>query len=217
MSLMRSYLGFEARPTQVTGLVREYDLMPHWSRLANSRGERSETQEHGLVEFEDGQIGVFHWKDVGYDSALRWWRSSRFLAEKGMGITVGVGLDVREQLTLLAPGGEMPQFITLERRWERIDGGSLVAMVAHSGDPNLPIVRWDNPFRPQRQGHGVQWHDDEIGVAGCLLSLLDAVRDQGDPSYGAYQARLDQELILALRLSASRGGQPVKLPLDSTS
>ncbi len=175
---------------------------------------RTETQEHGLITFEGGQTGIFHWTDIGYDSALRWWRSSRFLAEKGMGITVGVGLDVREQLTLLAPGGEAPRFITLERRWERVDGGALVAMVAHTGDPDLPLVVWENPFRPPVQGHGQQWHDDEIGVAGCLLSLVNAVRGDTAPTYGPYQARLDQEIILAIHQSAADGGQPVKLPLD---
>jgi hypothetical protein len=131
-----------------------------------------------------------------------------------MGITVGVGLEVEERLSLLSPGEEAPRFITLERRWERIDGGALVAMVAHTGDPDLPIVKWDNPFRPAVQGHGVQWHDDEIGVAGCLLSLVNAVRHGTEPTYGAYQGRLDQELTLALRMSAMHGGQPVKLPLD---
>jgi predicted dehydrogenase len=214
VSVMRSYLGFEARPTQVTGLVREYDLAPHWSRLGQSRGTRSETQEHGLIEYEGGKAGLFHWTSVGYDSALRWWRSSRFLAEKGMGISVGVGLDVQEQLSLVAPGGEMPQFITLERRWERVDGGALVAIVAHTGDSDLPIVQWDNPFRPQVQGHGVQWHDDDIGVAGCLLSLVNAVRVGTDPSYGPHQGRQDQEIVVALRLSAAAGGRPVSLPLN---
>ncbi|HEY9526509.1 MAG TPA: Gfo/Idh/MocA family oxidoreductase [Anaerolineales bacterium] len=214
VSVLRSYLGFNARPLQVTGAVRQYDLAPHWSRLAGTRTARTETQEHGMLEFDGGQIGIFHWTDVGYDSALRWWRSSRFLAERGMGITVGVGLDVEERLSLLSPGGEAPRFITLERRWERIDGGALVAMAAHTGDPDLPIVQWDNPCRPTVQGHGVQWHDDEIGVAGCLLSLVDAVRKGTEPTYGAYQGRLDQELTLALRMSAMNGGQPVKLPLD---
>jgi predicted dehydrogenase len=214
VSVMRSYLGFDVRPTQVTGLVRDYDLAPHWSRLGKSRTGRTETQEHGLVEFEGGQVGVFHWTSVGYDSALRWWRSSRFLAEKGMGITIGVGLDVHERLSLLAPGGEMPRFITLERRWERVDGGALVAMVAHTGDPDLPIVRWDNPFCPEHQGHGVQWHDDEIGVAGCLLSLVNAIRKGTEPTYGPHQGRLDQEIILAIQLSSLDGGRPVKLPLD---
>lgn len=214
VSVMRSYLGFDARPVQVVGLVRDYDLAPHWSRLAGTRGGRRETQEHGLIEFEGGQVGVFHWTSVGYDSPLRWWRSSRFLAEKGMGITVGVGLDVEERLSLLAPGGEAPQFITLERRWERIDGGALVAMVAHTGDAQTPVVAWENPFRPAEQGRGPQWHDDEIGVAGCILSLVDAVRTGGEPTYGALQARLDQELILAIRQSSLEGGKPVSLPLD---
>ncbi|KPL21193.1 MAG: oxidoreductase [Anaerolineae bacterium SM23_84] len=214
ISVLRSYLGFDAKPVQVTGLVRKYHLAPHWSRLADTRGPRTETQEHGIIEFEGGQAGIFHWTDVGYDSPVRWWRSSRFLAEKGMGISVGVGLDVQERLSLLAPGGEMPRFITLERRWERVDGGALVAMVAHTGDPDLPIVQWDNPFRPAQQGHGVQWHDDEIGVAGCLLSLVNAVRNGAKPTYGPYQGRLDQELILALRMSAMDQCRPVRLPLD---
>jgi predicted dehydrogenase len=217
VSVLRSYLGFDAKPLQVTGTVRKYDLAPHWSRLSGTTGPRIETQEYGIIEFEGGQVGIFHWTDVAYDSALRWWRSSRFLAEKGMGITVGVGLDVEERLSLLSPGGEAPNFITIERRWERIDGGALVAMVAHTGDPDLPIVQWDNPFRPAVQGHGTQWHDDEIGVAGCLLSLVEAVHNGTEPTYGPNQGRLDQELILALRMSSLAGGQPVRLPLDPSA
>lgn len=217
ISVMRSYLGFDAKPLWVTGAVRQYELTSHWSSLADKTGPRTETQEHGIIEFEGGRLGIFHWTSVGYDAPLRWWRSSRFLAEKGMGITVGVNLEVEERLSLLAPGGEAPHFITLERRWERNDGGALVAMVAHTGDPALPIVRWDNPFKPARRGHGVQWHDDEIGVAGCLMSLVDAVRTNSEPTYGPYQARLDQELILAIRQSSLAGSQPVHLPLDPTA
>jgi predicted dehydrogenase len=214
VSVMRSYLGFDAQPVKVTGMVRQYELAEQWSRLSDKTAPRTETQEHGLVEFADGRTGVFHWTNIGYDSPLRWWRSSRFLAEKGMGITVGVGLDVEERLSLLAPGGEAPHFITIERRWERIDGGALVAMVAHTGNPDLPIVRWDNPFQPKKQGHGPQWHDDEIGVAGCLLSLVEAIRTNRPPSYGPQQGRLDQELILAIRMSSEQGGTPIQLPID---
>jgi predicted dehydrogenase len=214
VSVMRSYLGFDARPVRVSGLVKDYELAPHWSLLAGTRDARTETQEHGLIEFEGGQTGIFHWTSIAYDSAMRWWRSSRFQAEKGMGITVGVGLETQEWLTLLAPGGEAPRFITLERRWERNDGGALISIVAHTGDPYEPIVTWENPFKPRVQGHGQQWHDDEIGVAGCLMSLVDAVRSGGEPSYGSYQARLDQELILAIHESSLDGGRPVQLPLD---
>lgn len=213
MSVMRSYLGFESRPLRVMGSVHQYALTPHKSQVRVVSAPRTEKQEHGLVEFEGDRVGVFHWTDVGYDSPLRWWRSGRFLAEKGMGITVGVGLDVREQLSVLAPGDEGPRFMTLERRWERVDGGALIAMIAHTGDPALPHVVWENPFRSALKGAGPQWHDDEIGVAGCLMSLVNAVRTDTAPSYGPLQARLDQELILALRQSAALGGQPVSLPL----
>ena len=213
ISVMRSYLGFDAKPVRVTGFVHEYPLTDYYSRLADNYIPRNETQEHGMIEFEDGRLGIFHWTSVGYDSPLRWWRSSRFLAEKGMGITVGVGLEVQEQLSLLAPGGEMPRFVTLERRWERVDGGALVAMVAHTGDPDVPIIRWENPFLLPPQGHGPQWHDDEIGVAGCIMSLVAAVRDHTEPTYGPLQGSLDQELILAIRQSAAEGGRPVELPL----
>jgi predicted dehydrogenase len=214
ISVMRSYLGFDARPVQVVGAVRDYPLEAYYSRLAGNYVPRNETQEHGIIELDDGRLGIFHWTSVAYDSPIRWWRSSRFLAEKGMGITVGAGLDVEEKLALLAPGGEAPRFITLERRWERNDGGALEAIIAHTGDPDLPIIRWDNPFLLPEEGHSPQWHDDEIGVAGCIMSIVNAVHGNTEPSYGALQGRLDQELILAIRQSSAQGGQPVRLPLD---
>jgi predicted dehydrogenase len=213
MSVMRSYLGFDAVPVRIQGAVQDYPLAAHWSRLANTTGPRTETQEHATIEFSDGRLGFYHWTNLGYDSALRWWRSSRFLAEKGMGITVGVGLEVKEELSLLDPSREAPRFITLERRWERIDGGALQALVAYTGDANQPIVRWDNPFYEGFKQHGVQWNDDEIGIAGCIMSLVRAVRDNTAPTYGPAQGRLDQELVLAMRESARLGGQPVSLPL----
>jgi len=215
MSVMRSYLGFNSQPVQVSGSLHTYPLDPHWSRSGGPNSNTKETQEHAIVEFEGAQVGVFHWTSIAYDSPMRWWRSSRFLAEKGMGITTGVGLDVTEQLSLLGPGGQAPHFITIERRWERVDGGALDSIVAHTGLPELPVIAWQNPFRPALQGRGPQWHDDEVGVAGCLLSLVNAVRSGGEPSYGPLQARLDQELILTLRLSAQQGGRPISLPLDA--
>jgi len=213
ISVMRSYLGFDAKPIQVTGLVREFPLTAQSSRLAITTGPINETQEHAIIDFEGGQVGIFHWTSVGYDSPLRWWRSSRFLAEKGMGISIGTALDFEDRLTLLTPDGEAPAYITVERRYERVDGGALIGVYAHTGSPDLPLVAWENPFRPRQKGHGVQWHDDEIGVAGCLLSLVHAVRTGSEPTYGPYQARLDQELILAIRQSSQEGGKPVRLPL----
>src|SRR4029434_433294 len=61
VSVMRSYLGFAAKPVQVTGAVSEYPLDAHWSRLEDHYGPRQETQEHGIIKFEGGQLGIFHW------------------------------------------------------------------------------------------------------------------------------------------------------------
>lgn len=214
VSMMRSYLGFDARPLQVTGSVHEYRLAPYWSSLAGRVDSWNETQEHGIVEFEGGQVGIFHWTSVGYDSPLRWWRSSRFLAEKGMGVTQGYGPDVQDWLTLLSADGEAAWPIVLEKRRERVGGGMLTSIIARTGDPKMPVVRWDNPFHPAPQGGSLQWNDDEIAVASCLMSLVDAIRSGSEPSYGPLQARLDQEIILALRQSARTTGSPVRLPLD---
>jgi hypothetical protein len=46
------------------------------------------------------------------------------------------------------------------------------------------------------------------------MSLVNAVRDGTEPTYGAQQARLDQEITLAIRVSSQEGGRPVSLPLD---
>jgi predicted dehydrogenase len=212
VSVMRSYLGFNARPIRVTGAVREFDLEPYYSRTSKEFRRQIEEQEHGIIEFDDGRLGIYHWTSVGYDSPLRWWRSSRFLAEKGMGVTTGIYPDLDEHLTLLAPNSEAPMRVTLERRYERVDGGALISVVAHTGVISKPMITWDNPFAQGVQGHNPQWHDDEIGVAGCLQSLVEAVRYDTEPSYGAAQARLDQEITLAIRLSSERGA-PVNLPL----
>ena len=61
VSVMRSYLGFDAKPVQVTGAVRQYDLASHWSRINDKTEPRTETQEHGMIEFEDDRLGIFHW------------------------------------------------------------------------------------------------------------------------------------------------------------
>ncbi len=70
-----------------------------------------------------------------------------------------------------------------------------------------PQVVWRNPFR-------AYYMDDEmIAVADCVMSLLRAIRGNRQPEYGAGQARLDQEVTLAMYESARQRGEPVKLPL----
>jgi hypothetical protein len=140
-------------------------------------GRRNENLEHGIIEFEDGRLGIFSWTSVGYDSPLALVAQQPLPGRKGHGHHRRRGAGCGGASVALGPGGEAPYFITLERRWERNDGGILESLVAHTGDADQPIVTWENPFRPAHQGHGQHWHDDEIGVAGCLMSLVDAVRN----------------------------------------
>jgi hypothetical protein len=70
-------------------------------------------------------------------------------------------------LTLLSLDGQSPQFIISEREYERVDGGTPDTLVAHTGNPEFPAIRWGIRFKPTLLEIGVQWHDDEIGVASC--------------------------------------------------
>jgi hypothetical protein len=211
VSVTRSYLGFGAVPVQVVGSVHDYPLAAHWSRLGGTHGPRIETQEHGMIEFEGGALGLFHWTSVGYDSALRWWRSSRFLAEKGMGIAVGVGLDVDERLSLLSSDGESPSFITLERA-----GSGLTAGAARHGGAyrdaachRFPgIIHFDPSARTRT---AVARRRDRWRAASSAWWKPSKMTENrlwpgsGAPGPGSHSA---------IRQSSQEGGKPVLLPLD---
>jgi hypothetical protein len=55
--------------------------------------------------------------------------------------------------------------------------------------------------------------DEMIAVADCVMSLILAIRGDADPEYGLEQARLDQEVTLAMYASAKKKGEPIELPL----
>jgi predicted dehydrogenase len=219
ISIMRSFLGFDAKPVRVHGVVRDFDIgpslsLPGYSADKGVYGKKKENQEHGIIEFEDGKIGIYHWTDVAYNEPLRWWRGARFLAEKGMGFANFNTNDYSysANLTLVEKDGAAPRPVTILRRLERVDGGCLQYLEARTGDDNYPVVRWDNPFASKENGQGQMWEDDEIAVAGCIMSLVNAIKNNTEPGYGPYQGRLDQELTLAIRES-SKIGKPVELPM----
>jgi hypothetical protein len=59
--------------------------------------------------------------------------------------------------------------------------------------------------------------DEMIAVADCVMSLVNAIRDDKPAEYGPVQARLDQELTLAMHKSISESGASVSLPLQNES
>ncbi len=217
VSVMRSYLGFDAKPVRVVGSVHDYPLASHYGMNSRTTAERTERQQHGMVEFDDGRLGIFHWTNVGYDSGLRWWRGSRFYGERGMGVMYGTFNEPLCELTTIGPDVYGPQKITIQRELERCDGGALRLIRALTADPELPVVEWHNPFGGAEDGFNPEWHDDEIGVAACIRSLVDAINTGNPTSYGARQALVDQEIVLAINQSAENNNTPVELPMDRGS
>ena len=142
-------------------------------------------------------MGVFDWSSLAYDSSLRWQRSTRFFAERGMA--------VGDRLTLLSVDGKDPRPVEIQRFFHNVGGmETLSSLVARTE----PEIAWQNPFRQY-------YMDDEmIAVADCLMSLVKAIRQGSEPEYGPLQARRDQELALAMQDSAASGGAPVQLPVD---
>lgn len=207
ISLLRSYLGFGLKPVQVIARSQSSALMPHWARLEGYYDMRTETMQHAIVEFEGGKTGIFHWTSVGYDSPLRWWQSTRFYGSKGMGISITSGNTLDEKLSILTPNGEFHTFITMERRLERIGPTNVLQSI--SAYVNGDVVRWENPFAKLPVGQNPGWNDDEIAVALCLKSLVDAIREGTEVNYGAHQALLDQQISLAIDESAKKNGLPV--------
>jgi predicted dehydrogenase len=197
MSLIRSYIGFDEPLISVNGAEAVFSADPHYSWISQKNETREEEWEHATLHFANGALGFFNWSSLAYDSALRWQRSTRFFAERGMAID--------ERLATLTPDGKDPQRIEIKRYFHNVGGmETLSELVAQSS----PEIVWRNPFR------GYYMDDEMIAVADCLMSLIHAIREDKPPEYGVRQARLDQELTLAMHESARKAGASISLPLQ---
>jgi predicted dehydrogenase len=194
VSLIRSYLGFETPVVAVNAVKEQFMVAPHFAWISKTQEPREELWEHAILHFADGRLGFFDWSSVAYDSSLRWQRSTRFFAEQGMALG--------DQLTLLTPDGKDPQPIFIERRFHNVGGmETLSELIAHTE----PVISWRNPFREY-------YMDDEmIAVADCLMSLVNAIRENRQTEYGPFQARIDQAVSLAINESARMNGAPVEI------
>lgn len=194
VSLIRSYIGFDVPVVSVNGATAQFSVAPHYAWISQTFGKREEQWEHAVLHFADNRLGFFNWSSIAYDSPLRWLRSTKFFAEKGMA--------VGDQLTLVTPDGKDPQPVFLERRFHNVGGmETLSEIIAHT----QPEVSWRNPFR------GYTMDDEMIAVADCLMSLVNAIRENQPPEYGPLQARTDQAVTLAMLDSALQGGAPMTL------
>ena len=194
VSLIRSYIGFDEPVVSVSAVTAHFPVTPHFAWISKTTESSEENWEHAVLCFADGRLGFFNWSSIAYDSPLRWQRSTRFFAEKGMA--------VGDQATLLTPDGKDPQPVFIERRYHNVGGmETLSEIIAHT----KPEVSWRNPFR------GYYMDDEMIAVADCLMSLVNAIRENKSPEYGPIQARTDQAITLAMSESARNNGAQIEI------
>ena len=200
VSLIRSYIGFDIPVISVSGITTKFAVAPHYAWISQTSGSRDEEWEHASLRFANGGLGFYNWSGIAYDSALRWQRATRFFAARGMAYD--------DRLTILTSDGKDPQPIEIRRFFHNVGGmETLTELVALTS----PEIVWRNPFRSY-------YMDDEmIAVADCLMSLVNAIREDKLPEYGPLQARLDQEVTLAMYESAANSGTSIRLPLPRES
>lgn len=211
-SLIRAFLHFDYRPSRVTAFKRSYPVAEHkWLGVRGLPVRTSEGWNVATFEFPNGELGLFTFTSLSYNSPLRFRdsplqdheqlmqvdsaRTTRFYAERGMASG--------EQMVILE-GTETRRPIRVARRAHPVEGReTLTALVADVS----PEVAWENPVRHY------PFDDAQITIASEVWALCRSIRDGAPVEYGPARARLDQEMMLGLSLSAEADGAPVTFPL----
>ncbi len=161
---------------------------PQW-RGQVRRGR--ETWDLGFFEFENGATGLLE-----VDDAQR--APLRNHVPKGWRLDTTDGMMIDKRLYL--PSGDQ----TLEYPFEEVRSDGEMKGVKVDTDP---VIEWHNPAR----NLGLTRSHD---VASLYLGLHRAIVDGTEPLYGLKQARLDQEMSLAMTFSGDIN-ETVTLPLPS--
>jgi len=206
VGLIRSYIGFDVNITRVIGMYKKFTVQEH--TYMKSR-QTSEDWQMGLLEFENGSVGIFNFGGLSYGSPLRWYNSSRFYGERGMCIGDGQrSYSYKEQITILNKEADAKLPIVVERRITKSkDGMDVLDVLVAKTDPDTGLeVVWKNPFSKYSLSDG------QLCIASELMSVANAHKNNTEPEYGAINGRIDQEVSLAMALSWSKGNVPVELP-----
>ncbi|MBM3239068.1 Gfo/Idh/MocA family oxidoreductase [Candidatus Poribacteria bacterium] len=209
VGLIRSYIGFDVEAVRVIGMTKNFKVQEHLFR----RGEpirSDENWQHGLIEFENGSVGVFNFSSLSYGSPLRWYNTSKFYGERGMCVGDGQrSWTGKEQIAILNKEANARLPIVVERRTTKAKNGAdvLDALIART-DPDTGLeVAWKNPLSHYPLSDG------QLCVASEIMSVANAVRNNTEPEYGALNGRIDREIDIAIFQSAGNNNQPVELPL----
>ena len=196
IGLLRSYVGFDNEPVQVYGFRKDFKVQDHVWRKGQPR-RKNEDWQHSVIEFADGAVGIFNFTSLSYGSPLRGFNGTKFYAERGMCF--------RDEAVILNEDADEQRTINITRKTNNVHGYETLAALTADTHPE---VVWENPLQ------NYPLSDGEITVASELMSLANAVRNDTEPEYGAYNGRKDREIDLAMARSWSNNGAPVTFPLN---
>ena len=145
--------------------------------------------EVGVVEFENGVSLV-------YELPTRR-RGNYWEIDGTKGAIVGQELQIYE--------GNETKTYPIQTITTEVGG---VKIVDHARVDTDPPVVWENPLKR----FGLR-DEDDVARAAAHYSIYQAAVEGTEPEYGAINARKDQEILIAIRESAQRGGEPIELPL----
>ncbi|MBC8234963.1 Gfo/Idh/MocA family oxidoreductase [bacterium] len=209
VGLIRSYIGFDVEAVRVIGMTKNFTVQEHLFRKGQPI-RSDENWQHGLIEFENGSVGVFNFSSLSYGSPLRWYNTSKFYGERGMCVGDGQrGWTGNEKISILNDEANARVPIVVERRTTQSKNGTEVldALIARTDpDTGLEVV-WENPLSHY------PFSDGQLSVASEIMSIANAVRNNTEPEYGEINGRKDREIDLAIFESAKNNNQPVELPL----
>lgn len=196
IGLIRSYVGFDNEPVKIYGFSNRFKVQEHEWRKGQPR-RKNEDWQHAVIEFADGAVGIFNFSSLSYGSPLRGFNGTKFYAERGMCF--------RDDAVILNDDADEQRPVTITRKTNNLDGYETLAALITDTNPE---VVWENPL------HYYPLSDGEITVASELMSLVNAVRNDTEPEYGAYNGRKDREIDVAMGRSIKNNGAAVDFPLE---
>jgi predicted dehydrogenase len=148
--------------------------------------------ELGLIDFDGGAITI-------YELPARRERGNYWEIDGTCGQILGT------DLFLYGPEARRMRYPLESEMTEGPNGPTLLRMKVATDPP----VMWENPYLDYALPAGA----DDVARADQLFSIYHAVVEGRPVQYGAENARRDQEILIALRESATSGNRPVALPL----
>ncbi|WP_028973021.1 Gfo/Idh/MocA family protein [Spirochaeta cellobiosiphila] len=185
LSLLRNIVGFDRKPISVSAHEQNFEVMNHiWRKGYPLRN--TENWQHGMITYDSGQSGVYHYSSLTYGSPMRQnRRDNPFLIYGMQGMIMNDSINYIDQLST-------NHNVKMKRNNVVKNNLDITNAMSIGGSINL---EWENPLRH------LELDDDLLSIALCLKNLIEAVQGQGCLDYGMFNAYIDRRTELALEES----------------